>query len=110
MVNTARGATSRAGQVPDLGRPPIIRRDTFEDILADAEDEVPQTPQRWVRFADVATSTLIPRPVEHQERTRPLSASQVPSQKLDLMDNPVSRKDLYEEGFSGSLQVAPTEF
>ena len=48
MVNTVRGAASTAGQVPDLGRSSMIRRDTFEDILADAEDEVPQTPQRQV--------------------------------------------------------------
>ena len=47
---------SRTGQVPDLGRPPIVRRDAFEDILADAEDEVPHTPQRQVWFANVATS------------------------------------------------------
>ena len=43
-VKTVRRATSRAGQVPDLGRPSVVRRDTFEDILADAEDEVPHTP------------------------------------------------------------------
>ena len=46
MVNTMRGASSRAGLVPDLGRPPIVRRDAFEDILADAENEVPHIPQR----------------------------------------------------------------
>ena len=110
-VNTMRGACSRAGQVPDLGRPPILRRDTFENILADAKDEVPQTPQRLVWFANMATSTPIQRPAEPQEeRTRHLSASQVPSQKLGLMDNPLSRKDLYEEGFSWSLQVAATKF
>ena len=81
-VNTVRGASARAGQVPDLGRPPILRRDTFEDILADAENKVPPTSQRWVQFADVATSIPIPRPMEPQEeRTRPLRASKVPSQK-----------------------------
>ena len=51
MVNTV-GACSRAGQVSDLGRLPIVRRDAFEDILVDAEDEVPHTPQRWVWFAE----------------------------------------------------------
>ena len=111
MVNTVRGASSRAGQVPDLGRPPILRKDTFRDILADVEDEVPHTSQRWVQFADVATSTCIPRPVEPQEeRTRPLSASEVPSQRLGLINNLVPHKDLYEEGFSHSLQVAATKF
>ena len=110
-VNTVRGASSRAGQVPDLGRPPILRRDIFEDILADAEDEVPHTPQRWVWFANVATSTPIPRPMEPQEdRTRPLRASEVPSQRLGLINNPVPHKDLYEEGFSHGLQVAATKF
>ena len=111
MVNTVRGASSRTGQVPDLGRPPIVMKDAFEVVLAYAKDEVPLTPQRWVQFANVATSTLIPRPVEHQEeRTKPLGASQVPSQRLGLMDNPVPHKDLYDEGFSHSLQVAATEF
>ena len=104
-VNTVRGASVRAGQFPDLGRPPILRRDTFEDILADAEDEVPPTPQRQVWFADVATSTPIPRPMEpQQERTRPLRASEVPSQRLGLIDNPLPHKDLYKKGFSHSLQ------
>ena len=103
-VNTVRGAASTAGQVPDLGRTPIVRRDTFEDILIDAEDEVPHTPQRQVWFANVATSTPVPRPAEHQqERTKPLIASQVPSHRLGLIDNPVPQKDLYEEGFSHSL-------
>ena len=45
-VNTTRGAATRMGQVPDLGRPPIVKRDTFEDILADAEVQI--TPQRQV--------------------------------------------------------------
>ena len=110
-VNTVRGASARAGQVTDLGRPPILRRDTFDDILADAEDEVPPTPQRWVWFADVATSTPILRPKEPQEgRSRPLRVSEVPSQRLGLIDNPVHHKDLYEEGFSHSLQAVATEF
>ena len=55
-VNTVRGAAKRADQVPDLGKPPMLRRDTFEDILADEEKDVPVTPQRRVRFANMATS------------------------------------------------------
>ena len=79
-VNTVRGASAREGQFPDLGRPPNLRRDTFEDILADVEDEVPPASQRQLWFADVATSTPIPRPVEPlEERTIPLRASAVPS-------------------------------
>ena len=94
-VNIVRGDSSRAGQIPDLGRPPIVRRDAFEDILADAEDEVPHTPQWWVQFANVATSTPIPRPAEPQEeKTKPLGASHVPSQRLGLMDNPAPHKNL----------------
>ena len=89
----------------------MVRRDTFEDILAEAEDEVPHTPQRQVWFADVATSTPIPRPAEPQEqRTKPVRASQVPSHRLGLIDNLVPQKDLYEEGFSHSPQAAATEF
>ena len=104
MVNTVRGAASRAGQVPDLGRPPLVRRDTLEDILTDAEDEVPHIPYRLARFANVATSTPVPRPAKpQQERTKPLRASQVPSHRLGLIDNLVSQKDLYEEGSSHSL-------
>ena len=48
MVNTVRGAMERAGQVPDLGNLPMLRRDTLEDILAKEEEEAPVTPQRWV--------------------------------------------------------------
>ena len=39
-----------------------------------------------------------------------LRASEVPSHRLGLIDNPVPQKDLYEEGFSHSLQVAVTKF
>ena len=60
MANTVREVSSRASQVPDLARLPIVKRDAFEDILADEEDEVPHTPQRSVQFANVATSTPIP--------------------------------------------------
>ena len=109
-INTVRGAAGRTGQVPDLGRPPTIRRDTFEDILTDVEDEVPTTPWRWVWFGDVATSTPVPRPTEHlEQRTQPSSVSQVLSLKQGLFDNLELWKDLYEEGFSHSLQVAATE-
>ena len=108
MANIVRGTSSRAGQVPDLGRPPMVRRDTFEDILADVEYKVPHTPQKWVWFANVTTSTLIHRPAEPQEeRSKPLGASWVPSQRLRLMDNLVPHKD---EGFSHRVQVVATEF
>ena len=50
MVNTVRGAMQRAGQVPDLGNLPVLRGDTLDDILAEEEEEVPVTPQRWVQF------------------------------------------------------------
>ena len=60
-VNIVRGAVVRAGQVPNLGNPPTLRRDTLEDILAKEEEEVPVTPQRWVRFS---ISTPVVRPVE----------------------------------------------
>ena len=61
-VNIVRGAVERAGQVPDLGNPPTLRRDMLEDILAEQEqEEVLVTPQRWVRFS---TLTPIVRPVE----------------------------------------------
>ena len=61
-VNIVRGAAEIAGQIPDLGNPPTLRRDMLEDILAEQEEmEVPVTPQRWVRFS---TLTPIVRPVE----------------------------------------------
>ena len=37
-VNTVRWAAERTGQVPGLSGLPIVRRDTFKDILADVED------------------------------------------------------------------------
>ena len=107
-VNTVRRATERAGQDPDLGNPPTLRRDTLEDILAKQEEEVPVTPQRRVRFS---TSTPIVRPVEQpMERTQSSRVSQVPSDDKGLFRNPELRRDLYEEGFSHSLQAAATEF
>ena len=110
-MNTVRGSAERTGQVPDLGRPPIVRSDTFKDILADVEDEVPTTLQMQVWFANVAMSTPVPRPTEHLEmRMQPPKASQVPSIRQGLFDNPESCKDLFEEGFSCSLQAAATDF
>ena len=47
-VNTVRGMAERAGQMPDLGDMPVLRRDTFKDILAEDEEEFPVTPQRQV--------------------------------------------------------------
>ena len=80
-------------------------------MLADVEDEVPTTLQRWVWFAYMATSTPILRPMEHhEERTQQSSASQVPPLNPDLYRHPELHKDLLEEGFSHSLQVAATEF
>ena len=60
-MNTVRGAATRTGQVTDLGRPSTLRRDTFEDTLADVE--VPTTLQRHIWFANVAISTPIPKPI-----------------------------------------------
>ena len=107
-VNTIRGAIERVGQVPDLGNPPTLRGDMLEDILAEhQEEEVPVTPQRWVQFA---TSTPIVRPVEQpRERIQTSRVSQAPSMEQSLYRHPDTR-DLYEEGFSWSLQAAATEF
>ena len=68
-VNTTRGAATRTGQVPDLGRPPIVKRVTFEDIIADAEFQI--TPHRQVWFADMGTSTPVLRPMEHPVESTP---------------------------------------
>ena len=69
------------------------------------------TPQRWVQFADMATSTPIPRPTEHLEVRIPhLGASQVPTIDQGLFDNPEPQTDLYEEDFCHSLQAAASEF
>ena len=104
-VNTVRGAVP---QVLELGRPSIVRRDTFEDILTDVEDKVPTTPQRQVWFADVATSTPVLRPMEQGTQTS--RTSQVPSTRQGLFEYLEPQKNLYEEGFSYSLQAATTEF
>ena len=74
-------------------------------------DEVPSTPQRWVQFADVATSTPVPRPAEHlEQRTQSSRASQVPSIKQGLFEHLELWKDVFEEGFSHSLHETATEF
>ena len=100
-VNTVRGAAERTGQVPDLGRLPIVRRDTYEDILADVEDEVPTTPQRWVLFANVVTSTPVLRPAEYLEQmTQPSRASQLPSLKQGLFEHPEPQKDLFKKALA----------
>ena len=108
-VNTVRGATERVGQVPDLGNSPTLRGDMLEDILAEHEqEEVPVTPQRWVQFS---TSTPIVGPVEQpKEMIQSSRVSQVPSVKQSLFRHPETKRDLYEEGFSCSLQAAATEF
>ena len=108
-VNIVRGAADRVGQVPDLGNLPTFRGDTLEDILVEQqeEEEVPVTPQRRVRFQ---TSTPIVRPVEQpRERIQTSKVSQVPSMEKSLPRYPEVR-DLYEEGFSQSLQAAATKF
>ena len=107
-VNTRRGATERVGQVPDLGNLPTLGGDTLDDILVEEqEEEVPVTPQRRVRFS---TSTPIARPVEWpRERIQTSRESQAPSKEQSLPQYPDTR-DLYEEGFSQSLQAAATEF
>ena len=92
-VNTIRGASERAGQVPDLGNLPTLMRDMLEDILAEQEEEeVPVTPHRWVRFL---TSTPIVRPVEWpRERTQSSRVSQVPSDEQGLLRTQ-SLKEIY---------------
>ena len=88
-VNIVRGVAERTGQVPDLGRPSIVRRDTFEDILVHVEDEVPTTQQRWVWFAEMATSTPVLRPMEHTEQwTQTSRTSQEPSTRQGLFKHP----------------------
>ena len=108
-VNTVRGAADRVGQVPDLGKLPTFRADTLNDILEEQEEEeeVQVTPQRWVRFE---TSTPVVRPVEQpRERIQPSKVSQVPSLEKSL-PRYLEARDLFEEGFSRSLQAAATEF
>ena len=80
----------------------------LEDILAEQEqEEVPVTPQRQVRFS---TSTPIVRPVEQpREMTQSSRVSQVPSVDQSLFKDLETKRDLYEEGFSHSLQAAATE-
>ena len=108
-VNTVRGAVDRVGQVPDLENMSTFREDTLNDILEEQleEEEVPVTPQRWVRFE---TSTPIVRPMEQpRERIQPSKVTQVPSLEESLPRYPEAR-DLFEEGFSQSLQAAATKF
>ena len=106
-VNTLRGAADRAGQMSDLGNPPTFAEDTLQDILEEEQEEIPVTPQRRVRFE---TSTPVVRPVERpRERIQPSKVPQVPSVEKSLSRYPEAR-DLFEEGFSRSLQAAATEF
>ena len=106
LPNTVRGVGK--GQVPDLGRPPAVRRDTFEDILTDAE--VPTTHK--------GRSSLLMWQLQHPFwdlqnilRTEPniqVNLSCPLSQGLYRHTEP--HKDLFEEGFSQSLQAAAMEF
>ena len=106
-VNTLRGAADRAGQMSDLGNPPTFAEDTLHDILEEEQEEIPVTPQRRVRFE---TSMPVVRPVEQpRERIQPSKVPQVPSVEKSLSRYPEAR-DLFEEGFSRSLQAAATEF
>ena len=106
-VNTVRGAADKVGQVSDLGNLPTFAEDTLKDILEEQQEEIPVTPQRWVRFE---TSTPIVRPVEQpRERIQPSKEPQVSPLEKSLPRYPEAR-DLFEEGFSRSLQAAATEF
>ena len=106
-VNTVRGAADKVGQVSDLGNPPTFAEDTLKDILEEQQEEIPVTPQRRVRFE---TSTPIVRPVEQpRERIQPSKEPQVSPLEKSLPRYPEAR-DLFEEGFSRSLQAAATEF
>ena len=107
-VNTLRGAADRAGQVSDLGNLPNLAEDTLHDILEEElQEEIPVTPQRQVRFQ---TSTPVVRPEERlRERVQPSRVPQMPSAEKSLSRYPEAR-DLFEEGFSRSLQAAATEF
>ena len=105
-VNTVRGAADKVGQVSDLGNPPTFEEDTLKDILEE-QQEIPVTPQRQVRFK---TSTPLVRPVEQpRERIQPSKVPQVSPLEESLPRYPEAR-DLFEEGFSRSLQAAATEF
>ena len=106
-VNTVRGAADKVGQVSDLGNLQTFAEDTLHDILEEEQEEIPVTPQRRVRFE---TSTPVVRPVERpRERIQPSKVPQVPSVEKSLSRYPEAR-DLFEEGFSRSLQAAATEF
>ena len=107
-VNTLRGVADRAGQVSDLGNLQTFAEDTLHDILEEEhQEEIPVTPQRRVRFQ---TSTPVVRPMERlRERVQPSRVPQVPSAEKSLSRYPEAR-DLFEEGFSRSLQAAATEF
>ena len=106
-VNTMRGAMERVGQVPDLGNLPSLRGDMLEDILAEEqEEEIPVTPQRRVRFS---TSTPIVRPVEQPREEIQASKMSLEPPKEKSLPYPEVR-NLYEEGFSWSLQAAATKF
>ena len=72
--------------------------------------EIPTTPQRWVQFANMATSTPIERPTECLvERTLHLGASQVPLYSQGLFTHLELQKDLFEEDFGYRLQVVAME-
>ena len=106
-VNTVRGAADKVGQVSDLGNLPTFAEDTLKDILEEQQEEIPVTPQRRVRFE---TSTPVVRPVEQpRERIQPSKVPQVSPLEKSLQRYPEAR-DLFEEGFSRSLQAAATEF
>ena len=111
-MNVNRGTASRTSQVPDLSGPPIIKRDTFEDILTDAEVLV--TPQRQVRFAKGTTSMPIVfgRPADfHVEWIQLIDASQVPNYEHGpLIHLDQQNENLFQKDFGHSLQVAAMEF
>ena len=97
----------KVGQVSDLGNPPTFTEDTLQDILEEQQEEIPVTPQRRVRFE---TSTPVVRPVEQpRESIQPSKVPQVSPLEKSLQRYPEAR-DLFEEGFSRSLQAAATEF
>ena len=106
-----RGVASETGQVPVLNGLPTIKRDTFKDILTDAE--VPVTQQRWIWFSNMATlmPIVLGRPTDYHEEWTPwIGVSWVPSFEQGPEIHMGPQKDLFEEGFGHSLQATATEF
>ena len=104
-VNTVRGMAERAGQMTDLGNLPVLRRDTFKDILVE-EEEVPGLICQCGNIHSCAKTPWS----DPGRGLNPPECPMCPQLMKAYLETKSHKGKLFEEGFSHSLQAAAPKF